>query len=294
MAQLSLADVIKQIKSEIEVDVQGRGKASIRATARLAGVDDESVRKVLLRAANLKPPKLAEILINQGFKAADLNQWRTNGIPDIAIAIILEYYAFDAGRYCTEQARLTCKAFIATGIRIWMQKIKGWKETASQPQEEKNVQQPSVKEISEAIACVFCFDNVDPNLVQGVIANQIGKTYPQLKTHMEAAKKLLATPVKDELLNATNLAKLYIERTGKKLSKSNTNQGNAKAINQMLINLGLQGKNPNTAAKKNGQPLYLPTKLGKQHSKVILQEAIGSNKTIQQLRWFPSVLELMN
>lgn len=81
------------------------------------------------------------------------------------------------------------------------------------------------------------------------------------------------------MLNATNLAKLYIERTGKQLSKNNTNQGNAKTINQMLINLGLQTKNPNTAAKKNGQPLYLPTELGKQHSKVILQEAVGNNKT---------------
>lgn len=294
MAQLSLADVVERIKSEIEVDAQGRGKASIRATARLAGVDDESVRKVLFRAADLKPPKLAEILMNQGFKTADLNQWRTDGIPDMAIALILEYYAFDAGRYCTEQARLACKAFIGTGIRIWMQKIKGWQEPTSQPQEEANVQQPTAKQISEAIACVFCFNTVDPNLIQGVIANQIGKAYPQLKTHMEAAKKLLATPVKDELLTATNLAKLYIERTGKQLSKNNTNQGNAKAINQMLINLGLQGKNPNTTAKKDGQPLYLPTELGKHHSKVILQEAVGSNKTIQQLRWFPSVLELMN
>ncbi|MEA5595741.1 hypothetical protein [Rivularia sp. UHCC 0363] len=294
MTQLSLTGVVEQIKSEIEVDGQGRSKASIRATARLAGVDDESVRKVLFRAADLKPPKLAEILMSQGFKPADLNQWRTDGIPDMAIAIILEYYALDAGRYCTEQAKLAYKAFATIGVRIWMQQIKGWQQPTSQPQEEVNVQQPTAKEISEAIACVFCFGTVDSNLVQGLIANQIGKAYPQLKAHMEAAKQLLPTPVKDELLTATNLAKLYVERTGKQLSKNNTNQGNAKVMNEMLINFGLQVKNPSLTAKKDGQPLYLPTELGKQHSKVILQEAIRNNKTIQQLRWFPSVLELIN
>ncbi|NJN13705.1 MAG: hypothetical protein HC815_39795 [Richelia sp. RM1_1_1] len=285
---------MSKIKSEIEIDAQGRGKASIRATARLAGVDDESVRKVLFRAADLKPPKLAEIFMSHGFEPADLNQWRTDGIPDIAIAIILEYYALDAGRYCTEQAKLAYKAFATIGVRIWMQQIKGWHEPTTEPKEEVKIQKPTVKEISDAIACVFCFNTVDPNLVQGVIANQIGIAYPQLQAHMEAAKQLLPTPVKDELLTATNLAKFYVERTGKQLSKNNTNQGNAKAMNEMLINFGLQVKNPSPTAKKDGQPLYLPTELGKQHSKVILQEATGNNKTIQQLRWFPSVLELIN
>lgn len=293
MTQLSLADVVEQIKSEIEVDSRGKGKASVRAAARLADVSDTALRKAF-SSANLEPSELAKKLMEQGFDAANLSQWLNHGIPDIAIAFILEYYAFEAGRYCTEQARLACKAFIATGIRIWMQKIKGWQEPTSQAQEEVSVQQPTAKEISEAIACVFCFNTVDPNLVQGVIANQIGIAYPQLKAHMEAAKQLLPIPVKDELLTATNLAKLYVERTGKQLSKNNTNQGNAKAMNEMLINFGLQVKNPSLTAKKDGQPLYLPTELGKQHSKVILQEASRNNKTIQQLRWFPSVLELMD
>lgn len=205
MTQIELSRVLEQIGSEIEIDSQGRGKASIRATARLAGVDDESIRKALVSAAEQKPVKLAETLINYGFDPAEQKQWRVDGVPDTAIAFILEYYAFDAGRYCTQQARLACKAFIAIGIRIWIQQIKGWKQLISQPQQEVSVQQPTAKEISEAIACVFCFGTVDSNLVQGLIANQIGKAYPQLKAHMEAAKQLLPTPVKDELLTATNL-----------------------------------------------------------------------------------------
>lgn len=181
MAQLLLADVIEQIKSEIDVDSQGKSKASVRATARLAGVSDTALRKAL-SSANLEPLELAKRLILQGFDAANLSQWLTHGIPDMAIATILEYYAFDAGRYCNEQARLAYKAFAATGVRIWIQQIKGWQQPSISVKEEVSTLEPSVKEISEAIACVFCFNNVEPNLIQGVIANQIGKAYPQLKT----------------------------------------------------------------------------------------------------------------
>ncbi|MEO0935424.1 MAG: hypothetical protein AAFY21_17305 [Cyanobacteria bacterium J06641_2] len=289
MTQFHLNDILQQIEQEIEIDAQGRGKASIRATARLAGVSDMALRKAF-NSANLEPNELAKKLIDQGFDAANLLDWSTYRIPDIAISTILEYYAFDARRYCTEQARLTYKAFATVGIRSWIQQIKNWQQS----KQEVVSEQPSVKDISEAISSVFCLGTIDPNLVQGLIANEIGKAYPQLKTQMEAVKQLLPTPVEDELVTVTNLAKLYMEHGGKKLNQNNSSQSNAKLMNKILINKGVQFKNPNPDAKKNGQPLYLPTELGKQYSKVILQEANRSNKTIQQLRWFPSVLGLID
>jgi putative hemolysin len=209
-------------------------------------------RKSLIYSAEQTPTKLAQTIMEQGFEPADLKLWRLSGVPDTVISIILEYYAFDAGRYCTEQARLACKAFMSIGIRTWMQQIKGWQQTSSEVKTETQEQKPSAKDISEAIACVFCFNTVDSNLVQGLIANEIGKAHPQLKAHMEAAKQLLPIPVQDELLSVTNLASLYIERRGKQLSKKNTNQGNAMAMNQILTNLGLQIKNPSPSAKKSG------------------------------------------
>jgi hypothetical protein len=39
MSQIEVAQIIEQIKQEITVDANGQGKASIRATARLADVD---------------------------------------------------------------------------------------------------------------------------------------------------------------------------------------------------------------------------------------------------------------
>jgi hypothetical protein len=284
-----LDTILVQIKEEIEIDANGKGKASIRATARLAGVDDKSLR-VAFESAEQNPSTLATKLIEQGFMGAEQSSWSRVGIPDLAVSIVLEYYAFEAGRYCKEQAKLAYKAFATTGIRIWMQHIKGWQQS----KQEVVSQQPSVKDISEAISSVFCLGTIDPNLVQGLIANEIGKAYPHLKAQMEAVKQLLPTPVEDELVTVTNLAKLYMEHGGKKLNQNNSSQSNAKLMNKILINKGVQFKNPNLNAKKNGQPLYLPTELGKQYSKVILQEANRSNKTIQQLRWFPAVLGLID
>ncbi|MBW4565940.1 MAG: hypothetical protein KME32_33640 [Mojavia pulchra JT2-VF2] len=132
MSQIEITEIIEQIKQEIEVDASGRGKASMKATARLAGVSDKAIGKAL-ESANLEPSKLAVMLMGQGFDAANLNSWRTHGIPDIAIAIILDYYAYEAGRYCTPQAKLICRAFKTIGVRAWMQDITGWEKS---PQEQ--------------------------------------------------------------------------------------------------------------------------------------------------------------
>ncbi|BAY41850.1 hypothetical protein NIES2111_62460 (plasmid) [Nostoc sp. NIES-2111] len=138
MSQIEVAQIIEQIKQEIEVDADGRGKASMKATARLAGVSDKAIGKAL-ESANLEPSKLALMLMEQGFDAANLNSWRTNGIPDIAIAVILDYYSYEAGRYCTVQAKLICRAFKTIGVRAWMQDITGWTKTPTQPPEQPPV-----------------------------------------------------------------------------------------------------------------------------------------------------------
>ncbi|MBD2536636.1 hypothetical protein H6G97_48255 [Nostoc flagelliforme FACHB-838] len=84
-----------------------------------------------LDSAELKPSRLATILGEYGFHPAELREWKTNGIPDVAIAIILEYYAYEAGRYCTKQARLVCRSFNTIGIRAWIQDLLGWTKPTS-------------------------------------------------------------------------------------------------------------------------------------------------------------------
>lgn len=67
----NLAVVIEQIKDEIEVDASGKGKATARAVARLVDVQHSSILKALNPGA-LKPSKIAEILMGQGFDGGAL------------------------------------------------------------------------------------------------------------------------------------------------------------------------------------------------------------------------------
>lgn len=124
----SLEQIIAQIQKEIRVNSEGKGFASIRATARLAGIDFSGLAQTLKTGVELEPSKIAKILIHQGFKGEELASWAQTGIPDVAIAVIVEYYALDAGRYCTETALLCLRAFTRIGIRAWMRDIKGWKQ----------------------------------------------------------------------------------------------------------------------------------------------------------------------
>jgi hypothetical protein len=277
MTQKSLDDVIKQILSEIEIDAQGKGKGSIRATARLAGVDDESVRKALVYTADQKPTKLAQMLMGYGFSPADLNDWRQSKIPDLAISVIFTYYAYDAGRYCTEQARLVCQAFMTIGIRSWMQKIKGWEQETAPKQ---ILPTPSLEEISTLLDLTLGKAGLEPKLVAGAKLNAIAKRYPHLKQEAEEAKSMLAVSVENKLLAPRQLGEILTEQTGDIWSPQR--------VNKFLIEEGFQVRNP------EGNPDYLPTEKGKPYSQMTLNTAKGRDKTVQHLRWLESVLETLD
>ncbi|MBW4511736.1 MAG: hypothetical protein KME64_35325 [Scytonematopsis contorta HA4267-MV1] len=274
MAQLEIADVVEQIREEIEVDTQGRGKASIRATGRLAGVSDMALRKAF-NSANLEPSELAKKLIQQGFTCANLNNWSTAGIPDIAIAIILEYYGLDAGKNCTEQAKLAYKAFATIGIRSWMQRIKGWEQQEQQPQPQLPI--PSLEEISTLLDLTLGKAGLEPKLVAGAKLNAIGKRYPHLLKETEDAKSMLVVPVENKLLTPKQLGEILAERTNETWS--------SQRINKLLIEQGFQVRN------RDGNPDYLPTEKGKTCSQLTLNTAKGRDKTVQHLRWLEVVLE---
>ncbi|MBD2492352.1 hypothetical protein [Aulosira sp. FACHB-615] len=125
-----ITQIIEQIRQEINVDSNGQGKASIRATARLADINDAGLLRSLKTAADISHSKLVEKLIRKGFEAADVLGWSQSGIPDVAVATILHYYGYEAGKRCSQQARLACEAFESVGVRAWMQDITGWTKPA--------------------------------------------------------------------------------------------------------------------------------------------------------------------
>lgn len=127
---LSLDQIEKKIQDEIRIEPDGKGFASISGTARLADVK----KQTLSEAFGNPKSKLSQILAQHGFDPVSFSR---DGVPDIAVALTISYYANRAGDRCTEQARLVNDVLLAVGVRSWMQKVKGW----TPQQEEQKLKQ---------------------------------------------------------------------------------------------------------------------------------------------------------
>lgn len=274
----SLTLVLEQVKQEIQVDADGKGKASIRAVARLVDVSHVAILKAL-GGGNLGSSKLAQGLIEQGFEGGNQSTWKTDGIPDIAIAAIAHYYAYEAGRYCTSQAKLVCKAFTAIGIRAWMQQVAGWSTPKCSHAPKTPSLSPSPQDIAQLYDLILGNTNLDPKLIAGVKLNAIATLHPQLASAAEMIKPVLQIPVDDQLISPTQIAEALTRRTQKTWT--------AREVNKLLIKEGFQQPHP----EGSSSPAYLPTQKGERFSKIILNTAKNTNKTIQTLRWLPAILK---
>lgn len=121
---------------------------------------------------------------------------------------------------------------------------------------------------------------IEPPLVKAVIARNIGKVLPELKGVMDDAKKALPSiPISDPLLTVTQLCQLIQEESGQKIS--------AVSLNKKLQEKGLQFRND------CDNPRWLPTDRGKEHGMVVLETAKGRDKTVQALKWYRTILDLL-
>jgi len=129
----TLTEITSQINDEMTLDAEGKGSISMRGVARLAGVRVQTLSKHFLIPSKenvaFVPSALSKKLTARGFQhSAGVS------ISDLALAVVLEYYAFDAGKRCTEQARQCVGVFAAMGIRTWVQSLKGYSQSLPQPQ----------------------------------------------------------------------------------------------------------------------------------------------------------------
>jgi len=105
-------------------------------------------------------------------------------------------------------------------------------------------------------------------------------TFPQYKLICEESKKALPPlKVEDQLMTVTQLTELLEEVTNQKIS--------AIALNKILAEKNLQYRNT------TDNPRWLPTDLGKEHGMVVLETAKGRDKTVQVLKWYKTVLDLL-
>ncbi|MEA5537058.1 hypothetical protein [Crocosphaera sp. XPORK-15E] len=181
MSNITLPD---EILSEFTVNPDGSTTTSIRGAARLAGVTpsslSEGVRKI--------DSKLTQSLINNGI---DPVRFSTQGINEIALASILEYYAWEAGARCTEQARLIYRAFASVGIRAWLQKQLNYQPYVTEPyQTDSNT--PTIDEINAVFAGLYKL-NIQPELIESAKLTAIAKIIPSLSSAAEVGKQLLSS-----------------------------------------------------------------------------------------------------
>lgn len=128
MKDFSIEKYFEQIKSELKFDSKtGIGYCGISATSRLASVDESALRKHF-RSSDLNPSFLAKMLTQSGFDPRTQKDFARTGIPDIAVGLIVKYYAWMAGSNCNDHAKAMDMAFSAIAIRVLIKATVGKEE----------------------------------------------------------------------------------------------------------------------------------------------------------------------
>lgn len=129
--------------------------------------------------------------------------------------------------------------------------------------------------LGSAIDMILAPLRIDERLQAGIRAEAIAAQCPELRPAIEATKKHLLLPTESKLLSPTELGQLVEPAIS------------ARKMNALLISLGLQQK---TGDK---QCPYIAVGRGLDHAELVADTAKGHAKTVQKLRWYESVLELL-
>lgn len=116
-----LQDLPDNIAKEFSVNDSGHGFVSRRGIARLSGVHESSIRKLLRQIegagqnAKNRLPRMFNPFLGKAFEGA-------NQIPDVLAALIIKYYA----RKGIEQAEIVDEALASVGLRVVIQSTLDW------------------------------------------------------------------------------------------------------------------------------------------------------------------------
>ncbi len=181
MVQHNMNDMTlnEEIRAEFTVNPDGSTTTTIRGAARLAGISPSSLSEGVRKTNS----KLTQSLINKGIEP---DRFFQEGIDEVALANILEYYAFEAGARCTTQAQLVYRAFASIGIRAWLQQQLDYQQTHTNPTPES-----TLAEIDQIFSGLYKL-NIKPELIESAKLTAIAKTFPHLETAAEESKQLLS------------------------------------------------------------------------------------------------------
>ncbi|NEZ68274.1 hypothetical protein D0962_37040 [Leptolyngbyaceae cyanobacterium CCMR0082] len=283
----------RNIADEITIrESDGVAIVSIKAAARLAGKEPKSLRHHFDLGGKESSSKLVEMLAAKGFYRGESKSFSETGIPDQALGVILKYYAYKAGRWCTEQAEHACDQFQEIGIRATCYAAKGLVEVKNIAPEPAPLTLPPAEKAKLAIEIVRdAFADLEfgnnpqqsNSLKAGILLSTAQEACPELASSLLPAQKFLAAT---NTVDAEDVVWLTPTSIGKRLGIS------AVKVNRLLKEMGLQISN-HKAAK--GEPSYLPTEKGQKYSR--MTAATGGNgdmTTYQHLKWSERVLEIFD
>lgn len=210
--------------------------------------------------------------------------------PENLVIADVDAIGGNAGTWGHPLVAIEVARWISPGFGVWCnQHIKTLIETGSTtiapqpaPQFTPQSQQPQLPQVTSiALAGLDAALSgvINPGLLAGVKLNAIAALHPETNLALEEGRKFLshATVSQGQLLTPTEL--------GKRLGVS------GKKVNQLLIDRGLQTKNPD---QHKGAAAYLPTSKGLEFSEFTF--ATGrkrDNTSYQHIKWYPSVERLL-
>lgn len=107
---------LTNLRNESHIEDGGIVVVSMRGLGLICDVSPSGISQNI----NNSSSKLSQMLEERGFYRDRLIR---EGFPDMAVAVVVEYYALDAGRYCTVQAKNFLRASSAIGTRVFLTKI---------------------------------------------------------------------------------------------------------------------------------------------------------------------------
>lgn len=181
---MSNISVFENIQSELRVDpATGIGYCSIRGAARIAGVSHVALINSFKTSGDFIPSKMVQSLIAQGFEGGNFVEFSEGEIPDRALALIVHYYAVDAGARCTSEAKAALLAFTLVGIRSVIHDITGYRQSAPTPT--PTALPPVAVQVANLADALkfFDIDTSNPRFKQGlqdIVLNTLGITQAAL------------------------------------------------------------------------------------------------------------------
>ncbi len=202
--------------------------------------------------------------------------------PENLVIADVDAIGGNAGTWGHPLVAIEVARWISPGFGVWCnQHIKVLIESGT-----TNINQPAPQQLPQVTAIALAGLDaalggiINPSLLAGVKLNAIAVLHPEANIALEEGRKILShtTVSQGQLLTPTEL--------GKRLGLS------ARNVNQLLIEKGLQVKNPD---QHKGASAYLPTDKGLEFAEFTFATGRkGDNTSYQHIKWYPSVANLLN